>query len=117
MKTSTIIKDKEKFQNSIINKLKKDKNISLSENNYMSKESTKNIIRRVINEKKFDLYSGKDPKYLFALINDIKEPLLKKSILKLYKRTFKISKLDDVNTKYSLLDKYLYQGLVSVDLY
>ena len=117
MKSSTIIKDKEKYQNNIINKLKKDKNINLSENNYISKENTKNIIKRVINEKKFDLYSGKDPKYLFSLINDIKEPFLKKSILNIYKRTFKISKLDNVNTKYSLLDKYLYQGLVSVDLY
>ena len=99
------------------NKLKKNKNINISENNYISKESTKNIIRRVINEKRFDLYSGKDAKYLFSLINDIKEPFLKKSILNIYKRTFKISKLDNVNTKYSLLDKNLYQGLVSVDLY
>ena len=117
MKSNTINKEREIYQNNLINKLKKNKNINISENNYISKESTKNIIRRVINEKRFDLYSGKDAKYLFSLINDIKEPFLKKSILNIYKRTFKISKLDNVNTKYSLLDKNLYQGLVSVDLY
>ena len=108
--------------NNNINNNKKNKNklnninIKINGNKNITKAKSQQIIKKLMKEKKFEPYSGRDPKYLFSLINDIKEPFNKKSILNIYNRTFNISKLSNVNSKYSYLEKYLYQGMVSVDL-
>ena len=66
-------------------------------------------------EKKFKLYSGKEPRYLFSLINDGKEPFNRANIINIFSKKFKISQLNDLKMRYSFLEKYLSQGLIERD--
>ena len=88
------------------------KNSILRKNNKKKKNESRN--NRY--EKIFKLYSGKDSKSLFDLINDIRVPFLKKSILNVYHRTFNFPKIEKVNLKYESLDKKLCQSILSAEL-
>ena len=72
-----------------------------------------NIENIDIYKKRFRYYSGKKPIALFALINDMKETFFKENIINIFNRKFMFSKISDINSKYSLLEKYLCKGLLS----
>ena len=101
------------------NNVKSTKN-NLIENNTKSNTSTKrnnsnSIIKNIKNidlyKQKFNIYSGKEPKYLFSLMKDVKVPFNKSKIINIFSKKYKLSKIKDLNSRYNFLEKYLCKGL------
>ena len=104
-----------------------DKINNLKANNIIKTRNNKNIKNKTVNnffknienienidiyKKRFQQYSGKKPITLFAFINDMKEPFHRENIINIFNKKFMLSKVRDINSKYSLLDKYLCKGLL-----
>jgi len=121
-----LIKDKEKIlildsdedSKNTSSKNKKKLRLNLKKNSILGKKNKKKKDESRNNryEKIFKLYSGKDSKSLFDLINDVRVPFHKKSILNVYHRTFNFPKIENVNLKYESLDKKLCQCILSAEL-
>lgn len=124
----SIIKEKKstKKANSIFTKTKTDKN-NLKKNNHKKntineKSNYLKFIENIKNkdiglyEKRFKIYSGKEPKYLFSLINDGKDIFNKANIINIFNKKYKLSKINDMNLRYLFLENYLRQGLFERDL-
>ena len=113
-----LILDSEEDSKNTSPKNKKKLRLNLKKNSILRKNNKKkkNESRNNRYEKIFKLYSGKDSKSLFDLINDIRVPFLKKSILNVYHRTFNFPKIEKVNLKYESLDKKLCQSILSAEL-
>ena len=114
-----LILDSEEDSNNTSSKKIKNKKIrlNLKKNSILGKKSKKKKIESRNNryEKIFKLYSGKDSKSLLDLINDIRVPFNKKSILNVYHRTFNFPKIEKVNLKFESLDKKLCQSILSAE--
>lgn len=99
------------------NKIQKSKN-NLIENNKITKRSNSNSsIKKIENsdifKKRFQIYSGKEPNALLKLMNDIKIPFNKRNIINIFSQKFKLSKIRDLNSKYSFLENYFRKGILS----
>ena len=91
----------------IINLKRHKTNIYFKNKRRNKKKKNKNELKEDKYAKIFKLYSSKDPSGLLALINDIKEPFNKKSIL----NTFNYPIIEKINEKYSSLEKKLCQSI------
>ena len=125
-KKINLIKEKEKILNldseddskKLSSKNKKNLRLNLKKNSFLGikNKKKKNESRNNRYEKIFKLYSGKDSKSLLNLINDIRVPFHKKSVLNFYHRTFNFPKIEKVNLKYESLDKKLCQSILGAEL-
>ena len=98
------------------NILKKDKKKSFVTNKNTKRSSNSNVNENLeACKKKFHLYSGKSPNSLLSLIYDIKEPFNRPNILNIFSKKFMLSKIRDINLRYSILEKYLCKGLLAND--
>ena len=99
------------------NNFKSNKN-NLIENNKITKRTYSNSnIKNIDNmdkyKKRFQIYSGKEPKALLTLMNASKYFFHKRNIVNIFSQKFKLSKINDLNSKYSFLENYLRKGLLS----
>ena len=117
-KEKILILDSEEDSKETSSKNKKKIRLNLKKNSIIGKANTKKKDESRNNryEKIFKLYSGKDSKSLFDLINDIRVPFHKKSIQNFYHRTFNFPKIEKVNLQYESLDKKLCQSILSSEL-
>ena len=96
--------------------LKKNKNILIKNNKSIKKIKTNLNLENINNidkyKKIFHLYSGKEPKSLLFLINDIKGPFNKPNIFNIFSKKFKLSKINELKNKFTFLENYLCKGLL-----
>ena len=95
-----------KFKGDLVKNNKSAKTI----NNIFKLDNIENIDKY---KKKFEVYSEKEPKALFSLINDVKEPFNRPNIINIFSKKFKLSKIKEIKSKYGFLEKYLCKGLIS----
>ena len=102
------------------NNLYKKNDIKKFKNNFVQNNKSSKTINNIFKlenidkyKKKFEIYSEKEPKALFSLINDIKEPFNRPNIINIFNKKFKLSKINEIKSKYGFLEKYLCKGLIS----